>query len=334
MTYPSVLFSVPDYVPPVLGTDSYTIPEANSRYFLTFPGVNQYVSIPEVTLSGAFSISMMIYPTSVRAHLLADNTGGSRLFYEEVNNKIELLMPGQVVSFSGLPPKNQLSLLTLSRDASNNYTCVLNGVSLNITAGQGGGGSFAFNSIGDQFGGATSVPNFEGVVSNLLIIDNGTPVRFYPLDDNATTIRDTIGGNDGTYINGAPGDWELFVLGSDNIWVGPAQPVAANSGVLGDDSDPEFFIAGSVRDGSRYRVSATVDTFSGSGNCGWSIGSSDSNANGIPEVSPFRETAPAVNTIVGGDFTSTNDSDVRLFGRVNAIVSYRDISVRRILSNA
>ena len=204
------------------GTPFAPVPPLVSRYFNFFDGVQEYVQLAQpVTLSGSFEISVLLYPTADRAHILADNRSGNtdRLFFEEASNKIEIFVAGTAVTFSGFPPENQLSLLTLSRDASNNYTCVLNGVPLTITAGQGAGGSFSFNSIGGQFGGVTGVPPFAGIEANVRIADNGTLIHNWAIDDNSNVIADSVGSNNGTLVNPS-GGWGLFDKQSDGDWLG------------------------------------------------------------------------------------------------------------------
>jgi len=318
------------------GTPFAPVPPLVSRYFNFFDGVQEYVQLAQpVTLSGSFEISVLLYPTADRAHILADNRSGNtdRLFFEEASNKIEIFVAGTAVTFSGFPPENQLSLLTLSRDASNNYTCVLNGVPLTITAGQGAGGSFSFNSIGGQFGGVTGVPPFAGIEANVRIADNGTLIHNWAIDDNSNVIADSVGSNNGTLVNPS-GGWGLFDKQSDGDWLGQELATVSESPVLGDDGNPEFFSVANISGGNEYRISAEVLTFSGSADCGWTSTATGGVPNGIPATPPFRSTVPNIGDIVGGDFTSTSGPDVRLFGRISAVCSFNNLTVKQLLRSA
>jgi len=48
----------------------------------------------------------------------------------------------------------------------------------------------------------------------------GVPSRYYPINDNSSTIIDTVSGQNGTVINGKPDDWGLFEKLPNGNWRG------------------------------------------------------------------------------------------------------------------
>ena len=59
----------------------------------------------------------------------------------------------------------------------------------------------------------------EGVVWDFEMSIGGTPSRGYAIDDNSGTIKDSVGGFDGTVVNGNNDDWSKFFR-SGKDWVG------------------------------------------------------------------------------------------------------------------
>ncbi|MEH6451270.1 MAG: hypothetical protein V7765_21595 [Oleispira sp.] len=49
-----------------------------------------------------------------------------------------------------------------------------------------------------------------GVIADFKLSVDGALIRNYPINDNGSTIRDLVSGQDGTVVNGNADDWGLF----------------------------------------------------------------------------------------------------------------------------
>ena len=133
-------------------------------------------------------------------------------------------------------------------------------------------------------------------------------------DDTAGILRNPADGSISRYTK------------KGQAWLGVEQALANSSPVLGDDSDPEYFTVVSANElqiGSLMRISAEFDEYSGVADVGWS-GSS-----GVP-TGGYRGNSPS-GRVVGGDYVPTHSADLRLYGRQNAIASFKNITARKVI---
>ena len=179
------------------------------RYFRLNEGGTDYISIPSLELSGEFNIEMLIYPTDGKSHIVSDTVGGTRVFIEAASNKIELTAQSSSSIFDGVVPLNVFSLLCIKRIAGA-ISVTVGGVVFPPSASGADDKTLIINSIGGVWGGATSVPTFIGIQSDVKITDGSTLIRDYQINDNDNTIRDLVSGQDGSVINGNADDWGLF----------------------------------------------------------------------------------------------------------------------------
>jgi len=304
-------------------------PAAINRYFRTNDGSNDYISIPEVTFSGDFEIESLFYFDGTRSALFGNSVTFDSRGLVDSNGSINFRPTstglGEISAPAGSVIVNTLNLIKFQRTGT---VCeiLLNGVQVasgNITVA---------DCVTDEFCRSGGFSNMSGILANVLMYDNGTLVRNYPINDNSNIIADISGnGQDGSVVNGNASDWELFNQQADGDYLGQELATSSVSPVLGDTSDPEFFPVASIIGGNEYRISATVLTFSGSSDCGWTTTATGGVSNGIPATPPFRATTPSIGDTVGGDFVSTSGPDVRLFGRVSAVCSFNNLTIKRLL---
>lgn len=159
---------------------------AFERWFATFNGVSQYVSIPPVTLPGDFEISMWMRPTAPSSNdaFLADAHGATYYFRLHNNTQVAAFVAGQSYYFSGdaFPTEGFDLAITLT---GTTLACFVNdqqhGVTYTITPFTGE------NNF--KIGSANSASKFfNGQIRDLKIWsggnrDTGTLIRDYPLDD-------------------------------------------------------------------------------------------------------------------------------------------------------
>jgi hypothetical protein len=173
----------------------------------------------------------------------------------------------------------------------------------------------------------TTGDEMAGILANVKIYSAGVLVRNYPVNDNSSTLKDLVSGQDGTVVNGTSDQWALFNKQATGEWLGKNLSEILFTGVLGDDSDPEFAFPYSVTEGLKYRIKAVFEnSFSaGTGQVGWSSSS------GVPATSDFRKTSASAGEAIGGDYVATSSQSNALFGRANPNASYIDISVKEVL---
>jgi hypothetical protein len=150
------------------------------------------------------------------------------------------------------------------------------------------------------------------------------------IKSNSSDVPDTVGSNDATIINGTAAQWGLFNQQATGQWIGQNLSEISSTGVLGDNSDPEFAFPYSATGGLKYRIKAVFEnSFSaGTGQVGWSSSS------GVPATSDFRKTSASAGESIGGDYLATSSQSNALFGRANPNASYVNISVSEILDIA
>lgn len=214
----------PDFPLPLRGGPGEPL-DTERRYFLTFPGVNQVVETgarliddPASGFEVRFSLYGPISDGTIVAQNISNNTPERefQIFYDASAGGLRVVIGGNLVD---LNIADLLGDYLVSYDGSN-LAVFVNGLSVynNPVAAGSETEEMATLTIGARHAGTLSAYGFHytGVIANVRI--NG--VAFYPLDDNSTTIRDVIGGNDGTYINGAAADWGRFERAYGGDWQG------------------------------------------------------------------------------------------------------------------
>ena len=192
------------------------VPELFERYFRRNEGTTDYATIPEVTLSGAFRIPiLMSYALGTEARPYGNSTGFDNEFKVSgdgltVSFKINA-GAFRIVTLDNPITTTHLNTVEFVRDNSNVCSIEINGVTQSATSINAG------DFVIDQIYRAATTKHHDGILANLKIYDNGTLIRDYPLDDNSDILRDraTVLGSqliiNGDFSNGTD-DW--LILGS------------------------------------------------------------------------------------------------------------------------
>ena len=212
-------FPIPqDYYPFLPAAIGGTDPTLPSRYFRFNDGSNDYISIPRVTLSGAFDVSCLVSTTQATVASLYGDAGSDANSVAINVSGLDIRISVNRVIMSFVAPQindGVLRSLVLSRDVSNNVTATLDGVALV------GGGVAAGDFIIDLICANNAPTNFlTGAIASVQMFDAGTPVRNYPINDNSNDIVDTISGENGSVVNGDADDWGFFNQLPDGNWQG------------------------------------------------------------------------------------------------------------------
>jgi len=173
---------------------------------------------------------------------------------------------------------------------------------------------------------------FAGIMANVKYYLNGTLIRDYPLDDNSDDLRELASGQNGTVINGNASDWGLFQQQATGEWLGQELSLISSTGLLGDDSDPEFAVVAFTADigtGITYRAGAVFDTYAGTSDAGFT-----SSLSGMPAAPPFRATLASTGDFIGGEWVTTASGGVSLFGRAASVSSFSSITLKEVLNVA
>ena len=208
-------------------------------YSLEFDGTNDYINLnSNVSISGAFSISMWVYPDDIAGYLMLGSTSTNNIFLY-ANNSGTLSFRGgtgftdNVVSSTNLTAGSWQHVV-ITRDGGFNYTFYRNKTSNAVTGVSTTDSDIAFDRIGAnstvQFG------TFDGKMDELAfynkelsaaevasIYDNNLHasglVAFYRFEDGSgTSLSDVVGSNDGTLTNfpATPSPWRAKSDNSTN----------------------------------------------------------------------------------------------------------------------
>jgi len=204
------------------------IPFGANAYSLEFDGTNNYIDLSSnVSISGAFSISLWVYPDDIAGYLILGSTSTDNIFIY-ANSSGTLSFRGgtgfsnAVVSTTSLTAGSWQHVV-VTRDAGLNYTFYRNKTSNAVTGTTSTDSDIAFNRIGAnatvQFG------TFDGKMDDLAfynkelsaaevasIYDNNLHasglVAFYRFEDGSgTSLSDVVGSNDGTLTNFPASPW-------------------------------------------------------------------------------------------------------------------------------
>ncbi len=193
------------------------------RNFRTNSGTTDYVALAQpVELAGDFEIEWTGQVSANGGHVFVKFDSTMRVVFGEVQRFILVVGSSQIFNQLILPATlwgdGKLHRFTLSRTGTA-LTLGVDGVDYSTGTSSE---SFNIDRLMSKWGSATSAPNYAGVMSDLRITSNGTPIHHWPMSEGSgSTHVDVIGGNSGTIINGQPSDWELFErLPGANFWTG------------------------------------------------------------------------------------------------------------------
>ena len=211
---------------PVLKTALNGESAVDSRYHRHNEGTTDYYTIPAETLDSGDSVKFnFTSPTSVlpSTQYLTDGTG---VAIDRAG--VRLASAGAIFVESGGRDWASQILLDGVSQSLGGFAYPLDGLNhtLEITSGFNG------MSIEHLCADGSGASSYFGIMSNVSITRVGALTRSYAIDDNGNTIRDSVGGFDGTVINGNASDWaNFFRSGSDwhgeelitqDVWENPS----------------------------------------------------------------------------------------------------------------
>lgn len=182
------------------------------RQVATFNGVSQYVSIPSVTLSGDFEISLYFQHSLKTCVLLGSSTETSQIRLDaNTNDRIRVILNGDFDDFSN-------ALTGLVVDQFYNLRIIKTGTTIEIFIDDVSKGT-NFNNTTPTFDAisqlGTGILYYDKSVLDLKIWtegdrNTGLLVRNYPINDgyvNNPVVRDLASNQDGTAINFTEATW-------------------------------------------------------------------------------------------------------------------------------
>jgi len=222
--------------------------DEEQRYFTDLtPAGGQYYDLGDgYILTGNFDVSLKFVPDGLtRARLLGERDAiSSYLRYEgDVSNDIALVLPGGSGRWTTSLEIGQLNTLRLVRSGSNTELFV-NEVSVGVEIT--GSGDWVIELIGT--GNLFNYTN--GIISDVIIEDNGTLVGDYPLDEDWT--QGNVAVNRAAVLGS-----ELFSnpsLGSN--WTDNGSGSYSTDGTVQGD----LFVSGVATIGQSYLYEITVDS--------------------------------------------------------------------------
>lgn len=176
------------------------------RYFRLNKGGPDYISIPEIIFTSDFKITISIERDTSKATASLGGNNSTRV-YQQIDGRLELANVSGGVFFTGALSgiaDGELFTVTMERIGPS-LTAEILGVTYNGTTTNTD--TFSFLRIGTS----NNITNHTtGVIADVEFYDSGVKIRNYPINDNDTTIRDLVSGQDGTVLNGNADDWGLF----------------------------------------------------------------------------------------------------------------------------
>ena len=198
--------------------------DANTtRFFRLNEGTTDHYTVPNVATPGdyEFSFPLSTIETAADINVLSLFTSliGERL---QVQVNAGTGIPNTLkIATDGFTPGNgtivvndgKLRIITL-RKSGNDFSILVNGV-LDYTVTHSNPSALASSysiilMAGKLSTASAVVGNCSGILSDFTVDTDGVLIRSYAIDDNSDTIKDSVGGFDGTVINGNPDDWGLF----------------------------------------------------------------------------------------------------------------------------
>lgn len=229
MGYPDISLALPEGAPPVMGTDNYHIPKL--RYFRQNRGVNDGIEIGARLIPNPlqhFDVETQLLGSDIQDGTLisqnVSNTGASRefqIFVQESSGGLRAWLGGVQVTVSASPTAGVYrfmfdgTALIATRDGVEIH-------SSNPSIGSASEPS-ATTTFGFRHAGTLSSYGFiyDGAQANVRIRNqSGSVIHSYAVGDNSDTIVDSVGGNNGTVINGNASDWGRFESLANGNWRG------------------------------------------------------------------------------------------------------------------
>jgi len=178
-----------------------------TRYFRRNEADADYATIPSIALTDDFEIGIFssLQTMAAAAVLIGD---AANLAWLRINADGSVQVKGagnSSISPTGIVADDKVFRLYSFKRAGSNIELRINGVLVHTFTNYTG--SMTFDRIYQK----ASVNKFPGIIANLSIVDAGTLVRLYPInEDSGTTIFDEVSGQNGTIIAGSDDDRGLF----------------------------------------------------------------------------------------------------------------------------
>ena len=241
------------------------------RYFTTFDSVAQsYIELSSpITLTGDFEVEFYSQIPSNGGYILgsrATTNGTDRLLFTSDGYLYGFGFGGSTV-FAGLNKDSTLYKFVITRTAGST-TLTVGGLSDTVMSG-----SITIDSIGSQFGGSTTIPYMDGIISDLKIWDGadrttGNLVLDMPLNQKFSSLS-RYAQNKASNIKAAtvsrnPIDWELKDGGSIEVEGNYFKITSNTEGLKG-----YVRIAIPMPAGSTVIMPAKTQVFGSAGGEGW-----------------------------------------------------------------
>ncbi|MBL4800226.1 MAG: hypothetical protein JKY50_22750 [Oleispira sp.] len=176
-----------------------------SRYFRYSDGGTSFVNFPAFTVTGDFKIVHMAMFTidqiEVSIGQALDNSDYVATFPD---GTLRLRLDDNEIHFQPEEwPEGELFQIVIER-VGPVMSMTVGGLtktgSISATA------SISFDMMNQNGSGFPQI----GIVSNVVMYDDGVLTRNYAVDDNSNTIVDSVSGQNGTVVNSVIGDWGEF----------------------------------------------------------------------------------------------------------------------------
>ncbi len=180
---------------------------AVQRYIYTFDGVDDFASFTQVALPGDFTIRFKTFNRGTTGERVYIGRAGSNNSFMSINNTtLSINIEGLAKSFAGAPA-NKIIDVEFKR-VGVNITVTVDGTSLGTQSSTGA--TYLLDNIGRRFAGSF----LNTAIWDVEIIDDtdlgSLHNRFYVIDDNSSTLVDSVNNQDATINNSTPEFWELF----------------------------------------------------------------------------------------------------------------------------
>jgi len=183
------------------------------RYYYNFDGFDDYIGAPPMLMAGECEVEFFFS---------SNQSGVNRYFYD--SNGIDRFY----LWIDVLNKFNAPVVSTIFVDDIETTDCPTDGLAHKVNVKCADGQNLLierFITNGTAF--------FEGKLWGVRVWtggdkDNGTLIRDYAIDDNSTTIIDSVSGQNGTLINGTPEQWE-YICEDSSAW---------NDGESWNDGEP------------------------------------------------------------------------------------------------
>lgn len=216
--YSDIIFSLPDNSPYKLGRGSGGggEPALPTRFFKynTNGASNEHGRMSDIVFTAVddweISFKFVVTNTGKHSMFLSDSSTTDTYLYIEAGGGVGVNLPGMssMNTGPGAVSYNVVHDITLRKDV-NTVECLLDGVVV-LTSNEG-----TFAVVFDRINGWDISTSFavEGFCYDMSFKKNNVEVAFYPMDEaSGNVFRDTVGRNDGTYVNILDVDYGEFEI--------------------------------------------------------------------------------------------------------------------------